>query len=357
MTVKATFWRQATSGTSYWRTQVPARYLPGKVCDLTPKDLQEDTDGNIVFPRQEGAAIWQFSGNTTRGLMMAGMHEQGIPVLMEVDDNYLIESEAGKAGIANHWTHTIEESVETGAHSFEAHGKLARWVDGMIVASHGLEEAYRKINPRVFVCPNALARDDWPEPDKPDDGVLRIVWAGSASHVNDAHVIRRAFDWAAKQDGVEAWVFGVRSVQFDRRIQRAPWTDSLTEYRRNLQMFDVGVCPLVETRWARCKSHVKALEYAASGVYPVVQKGIVYADYQGPCIRAGTSGDWERAVRWCVIHRDEIRELGKQAREYVLAEHEMSGHIHKWAEAIDASSRAHTDQRQARLHEALFQHA
>ena len=71
-TCLATFWHQASPGTTSWRCLVPARHLPGQSIPVTEDDLAEDGE-RIIFPRQRGnAAIWQFLGDDTRSRMAFG---------------------------------------------------------------------------------------------------------------------------------------------------------------------------------------------------------------------------------------------------------------------------------------------
>jgi hypothetical protein len=42
------------------------------------------------------------------------------------------------------------------------------------------------------VCRNSIDPLDWPEPEKPTDGVFRVGYAASASHLYDAADIDRA---------------------------------------------------------------------------------------------------------------------------------------------------------------------
>ena len=81
----ATFWRQGTEGTFYWRLLIPARHLPARVNSLMWDDYTGGPD------RQEGdTAIWQFLGDLERTKFVARMQDRGIRCLMEVDDNYLL---------------------------------------------------------------------------------------------------------------------------------------------------------------------------------------------------------------------------------------------------------------------------
>lgn len=318
-------------GTFYWRCRLPAKAVGGQVLMFEKSDLVKDDEYGATFPRQKGAAIWPFAGNTTRGILMAAMREQGHRVLMEADDNYVIGTDPRVRG--RDWTETIAEAE--GEHSYEAHKKLCKWVDGIIVSTENLAGYYRELNENVYVCPNSIDPDDWPEPEKPDDGVLRIGWAASHSHLLDAPLVKRAFRWAAEQPNVEVLVYGIGDIyKFPGRVKKVRWTDDLTEYRRSLALCDVHVCPLEETPWSAGKSDLKALEATMAGAWPIVSTATPYKPWHDRTMTCTTAKDWQDALKWTVRHRDEIPRLAAKAHDYVMSERLIEHSAHLWEEAI-----------------------
>jgi len=326
----ATWWRQKSPGSYYWRCKTPAKRLPGQVLWFTDSDLAEE-NGRIVFPRQRGAAIWQFPGNATTGTLIAGMQEEGIRVFVELDDSYLHRPET----MSSDWQEELDRSPAD-RYSFEAHRRICEFVDGIIVSTPELAELYGQVNPNVHVCPNSMVPEDWPEPAAPqEDGVLRIGWPGSHSHLHDAPLVRRAFRWVAEQRNVEVWVVGIGDIyKFPGAVKRVPWIDNQDDYRAALGRLDVIVCPLIETKWSRYKSDLKALEAGMVGAWPIVSTAAPYAEWQHRTMTCTTAKDWEHALRWVVRHRDEIPALAAGTRNYVLSERTIDHSIGRWKEAI-----------------------
>jgi hypothetical protein len=328
----ATWWRQDSPGTYYWRCLIPARRLPGQVLVFKGSDLAEN-EGEIVYPRQQGTAIWQFPGNATTGTIMAGMQSDGIRVLIEVDDSYL---HAPDVGLHGGWQAELDRSGQTDRFSLPAHEKLCRFADGIIVATPELEALYSQINPNVWVCPNQIEPDDWKASQAPADGVLRIGWGASHSHLVDAPLVRRALRWAADQPNVEVWVFGIGDVyKFPGSVKKVPWTDDQDVYRANLSRCDVMICPLIETKWSQYKSDLKAMEAAMSGAWPIVSTASPYKPWHDRTMSCTTAKDWEQAIRWAVRHRDEIPALAAEAKSYVVAERTIERNIGLWSEAVN----------------------
>lgn len=328
---KATWIRQASPGTYFWRCAVPARELPGQVLNFLTTDLAEE-NGKIIFPRIKGSVIWQFPGNATTGQLMAGMQDEGIRVLMEIDDSY---RHVPEYGIYGGWQVELDRNGQTDNYSHEAHARLAKFVDGLIVSTPELADLYSDLNDNIYVCRNSIEPNDWLASEKKDDGVLRIGWGASHSHVTDAPLVRRALKWAADQPNVEVWVFGIGDkYKFPGAVKRAPWTDDLAAYRAAISRCDIHICPLVETPWSRYKSDLKALEATAAGAWPIVSTATAYKPWHDRTMTCTTAKDWEYAIKWSVRHRDEIPELAQKAKAYVLAERTISKEIERWREAL-----------------------
>lgn len=327
----ATWWGQASPGTAYWRCLVPAKALPGQVLRFKSFDLAENHD-RFVWPRMQGTCIWQFPGNATSGTLMRGMQTEGIRVLMEVDDNYLMPSDVGVHG---GWQIDLDRDGSTDNYSFEAHRRIAEFVDGIIVSTPLLADVYGKLNSNIYVCPNSIDPADWAEPERRDDGVLRIGWAASHSHLADAPLVRRALMWAAEQKDVEVYVYGIGDIyKFRGSVKRVGWKDDLADYRASLSLCDVHLCPLRETQWSRYRSDLKAVESAMAGAWPIVSAAAPYAPWHDRTMVCSTAKDWEKAMRWCVLHRDEIPSLAAEARSYVTNERLIEHSIGLWREAV-----------------------
>lgn len=331
----ATWWRQATPGTTYWRCTVPAKALPGQVLGLRNTSLLDRPDG-VQLVGQEGASIWQFPGNATRALIMSHVQEEGLgKVLVEVDDNYLLPAPQ-IPGFKGQWQRNFDRSEED-RYSHQAHAAICRWVDGIIVSTPILAEHYAAVTAApIHVCPNSVDLDDWPAPkERKDDRVLRIGYAGSPSHLFDVKLIHRALGWAANQSRAEVWKIGLGLTEWLFEHKAFAWTDDMAEYRRNLQVLDVGLCPLKRSAWHDCKSDIKAIEYALAGALPIVQADSpVFADWVDVVPSATTETEWRKVVKWAVSSPEEVKELAGKAREFVLASKLIEQHIGKWKAAI-----------------------
>ncbi len=336
----ATFWVQATSGVNYVRAEMPAKWLPAQCLELNPSDIQTpnpfllDIDTHAYsFPRQQGAAIWLFSGNTTRALMMKAMQEKGIPVFFEADDNYTRHPDVAET---SRWKIKREPGRDT--HSYETASDIAAFCDGVIVSTPLLADVYGEINDNVHVARNCVDPDDWDPLDKPDDGILRIGWAASDSHRKDAPLLKQAFRWLYGRPDVEIVIMGVHNAHFPVPITRLPWCDSLSDYRKMLQAFDVMLCPLQRTDWADCKSDLKALEAGMAGAMSVVSDSPAYDLWADKTFVCKTEQDWEKSVKTLYKNRELVREMQVEHRKYVISERTIEKGIGQWRKALRSCS-------------------
>lgn len=335
----ATWWVQATPGVNYYRADLPAKHLPGKTVNFESRDVQEiasDTDEIAVcFPRQEGeSAVWMFPGNDTRAIAMAEMKLQGMRVVVEVDDNYTRQPAIPQL---SSWLTTRDKTGED-RHSYEIHRRIVeRIADAVIVSTPRLAELYAPLCDEVHICRNSVDPDDWdPDPPHQPDGVLRVGWAGSASHGYDVSDIRPALDWASRQKDVEVVVLGeLTPTGIPHR--NVPWTDSLAQYRKNVCEIDVMLCPLRPSVWADCKSDVKALEAAMAGACSIVSRTEPYRPWwngEAPGYEADSSKEFTRVLKHLVTHREEVRETARLAREYAVTQRNICTEIAKWRNAL-----------------------
>lgn len=332
----ATFWHQATPGTTYWRCLVPARHLPAQTLPFTHHDLAEK-EGTPYLPRMKGdTAIWQFLGDEVRTrIAMAVRETHGYRTLMELDDNYLRPApyQYGKANTP--WKRTrAEAQAMGGGYSNEMHKLCVPWMDGLIVSTDFLANAYEEYNANIWVCPNSVDPDDW-QYEREEHDAFRIVYYGSPSHGVDAPLVTDGLKWAAKQPGVEVWTVGFNNPAWSFPHQSIPWANDLVEARKHLFKFDLGIAPLKSNAWADAKSDVKALEYAMAGVMPLVQQSEPFKAWEGIVPTPRHKDEWTESIRWAVQNHDEVAAFAQQAKDYVMEERTIQSSIHLWREAVN----------------------
>ena len=181
-----------------------------------------------------------------------------------------------------------------------------------------LAEQMRRYNPNVVVLKNRID-EHMLSIERPRRDRLTIGWAGGASHYEDikvcAYGLRKTLD---RHRDIEAHFVGANFTDLIRKpVRHTPWCQTTTEYYKLID-FDIGIAPLAPSVFARSKSHIKALEYAALGI-PVIASDVEpYRDF----VIDGVTGwlvrrDHEWALRMRELICDEAMrlEMGAKARE------------------------------------------
>ncbi len=230
-------------------------------------------------------------------------------------------------------------------------------VDRLIRASHGVTVstpelaaacARRHPGTPVAVVPNCIdfALRDWStRPAAPDGGRVVVGWAGGATHVDDLRPIqpvvrdllrdRDDVDFAVvSTPGVLAWI--QRDWGLDpRRLRATPFTP-FQQYPATLASFDVGLAPLVDNPFNRCKSELRVLEYGAWGAAVVASPVAPYAraivDGESGCF-ARTPAEWTAAIAGLLDDAGRRTRIGARLQQRVRDGHDLARSWVRWPEA------------------------
>ena len=146
-----------------------------------------------------------------------------------------------------------------------------------------LQRIYGSHHARGAVFRNQIARTPDAKIPRTDSRVV-IGWGGSIGHKDDiAHVSLPLIDFISTRDDVVLHLMCDARIAkiFDRLSpdkKKIFETGGIERYYAFVAGLDVGLAPLEDTGFNRCRSDVKFLEYAMHGVVPVVQALAPYLD-------------------------------------------------------------------------------
>jgi glycosyltransferase involved in cell wall biosynthesis len=308
-----TFIAEQLAACAWYRCNIPGRALAGAGHDVqladwvSPERLQ--ASDVVIMQRPSQPASVQ---------LVRGLRHQGKTVVIDMDDDL--------------WNIHPSNPVRASWEQPEQRTSLEESIRGATLATAAtpeLAELMRPLNRNVVVLPNMLAREDWPAvmPEAPKNERLVIGWAGSQHRTFDlqllAGVLERILD---EHENVEARLVGMPQVPFREhpRIHVLPPVP-IEEYPALLAEFDIGMAPVVDGRFNRCKSDLKFLEYSMAGVPTVASGGVTYRR----SVRHGDTGflarnpkDWLKYLSM-LVNNYELRESMRQSA-HAFAETRLS---------------------------------
>jgi tetratricopeptide (TPR) repeat protein len=190
--------------------------------------------------------------------------QRGRPTIYELSDNITALHEG--IGIRSWFSDPVNLSL-----AFQ----YMRMADGIQVTGSGLAAQFHFINPRMEIFENQMATLGMAG--RQDSDRIILGWAGSSGHRQDIEAVSNVIaqvlrvcphvDFAYMGDEAICRIMSV--VLPSGRTTYTP-PGSLDEYLNFLQKLDIGIAPLQDNPYNRCRSDVKFLEYASRGVVPVL---------------------------------------------------------------------------------------
>lgn len=196
--------------------------------------------------------------------------------------------------------------------------RLLRLADRVWTSTAPLAAALRDACRTVRVVPNGLDERLWRAPclDRVGQGPVRLLCMGSATHAKDWAVAASAMARVADTFGADVsfdMVGVVGPVTLPNWVNRlAPSAIGKASYPGFVDWitrappWDIGIAPLADTDFNRCKSTIKLMDYAALGLAVVASDVPAYhaalAASGGGLLVANTEAAWFEAL--CRLIRD-----------------------------------------------------
>lgn len=247
---------------------------------------------------------------------------------------------------------------------FSAETKMAmrlfcREADGIITSTQALKERLQRLNPNIFVIPNAL--DEWLF--KPGDEPLAvndkspnrkvIGYMGTFTHDADLMMVLEPLRKVLRKHAglVEMQVVGGTAsqaliqafeglpVQFLRPpVEDVAYPRFIPWMRANMAGWDLAIAPLEETYFNSFKSDIKFLDYSALGIPGVYSKVPVYEEtvvnLETGYLAENTPDAWVDALEYCLENDEARQQMAANARTYVSSQRTLLQCAHQWGEAI-----------------------
>jgi len=168
---------------------------------------------------------------------------------------------------------------------------------------------------RVEILPTVIDLERYSVTVPESCDLLVVGWIGSPSTVKYLDVVAEPLKELAKECRLQVRVIGAQFASTGLDVVCVPWSET-TEVNE-IQKFDIGVMPLVDSPWERGKCGYKLIQYMACGLPVVaspvgVNQEIVENGVNG--YLAKTSDDWLKAFRLLGTDAAFRRDMGARGR-------------------------------------------
>lgn len=329
-------WRILQVFAELQRHGYPAEWCPKDDPRLGAVAVQYRPD-LVILPRLS----WLSEDRAKAERFVGNLHAAGVAVCYEVDDElfseHVVARQLEHAGMTK--GHTAAELEAERLARLHALGLC----DGVTVSTPRLATVARAYtNAPVHVVENAIDLPWWRAVQRHAERLvpgLTIGWAGGARP--DADVQAMAEAWvrlAARYPAVTFVVQGHQPKPLEAlppdRVRRVPWLP-LESYPLGLAGIDIGCCPLGDTAFNRCKSPIKAFEYAASGAAvvasPTVYRTLIEPGETGYLCE--TADEWEAALSALIESESRRRIMARRLLRKVERQHSLSVNAWRWPAA------------------------
>jgi glycosyltransferase involved in cell wall biosynthesis len=227
--------------------------------------------------------------------------------------------------------------------------------DGVIVTTDALKEQFSEYNSQILVVPNMLDERLFAftayKP-TPKDKVV-IGYMGTYTHDADLKMIMPALREIRKSHPgrIEIQVLGVsiKAETFQALNALPAQVISLDPLFRSYDKFvpwfqsnihwDIGLCPLLDSTFNRCKSDIKHLDYGAAGIPGIYSRVPAYASTVQHLLTGyladNTVDAWVEGIKRLINDVDLRYRIAVNACDYVLSQRTVEASSRNLVSAID----------------------
>ncbi len=260
---KIAYLLHGNQASEWYRAFVPGQMLTLKgheVCYLSLKDpIEKFLASNVV--------IFIRAGTPNELYILNILQESGRRVVIDLDDNpWALPKSIPRVVM---WEATKSRLILE---------KYLEWADLITVTTQELLNALKNFNPNIEILENCLPDSKWMNIQKQDAKERLVIgWGSGITHSEDLKlIVEPLLQIIEKHPHVELHLaanFDVehRPADFYCLVNPLPENNRIRildfapieNYQDLLSGFDIGIAPLSDTPFNRCKSDLKFLEYAA----------------------------------------------------------------------------------------------
>ena len=328
--MKIGFFEHNPAGTYWYRIKRPRELLQRNGIETRLIRINQDVDDDIDVFQVYGAHPFSMERP------IKWMKENNRKIIYDLDDAMHLIDES------NPFYHDVKKSL--GSVDEKLH-----YADEMTCSTPEMEKYLRTMTDKpITILPNTFTASEWTFP-RPQREGLRIGFAGSPTHIGDLLLVLPAIrnlqkkykftfilfgfgiqkdykDWFNHQRYISQGEGLKDLIEFDKILsdidfEYVPFIDynSYPATLTNISL-DIGLCPLKDTPFNRCRSACKAMEYTLSGALALASKLPPYEGDNSSILVGG--GNWEDALEALIKHPEVIKGLHEGFYAWIKANRE-----------------------------------
>jgi len=199
--------------------------------------------------------------------------------------------------------------------------RTVRLSDLVIAGNSYLANLAEKFNSNVKILPTGLDLNPYmTNVEKPDDGMVRLVWIGSKATLRYLLNIKPALEQVSSiYDNCVLRIICDDFIELDNmKVEKLRW--SLKTEAEELMKSDIGLAPLPDNRFTQGKCGFKLLQYAAAGLAVVASPVGVNNEFVTDGISGFHASDnrrWASYISKLMENAKLRRQMGDAARKGV----------------------------------------
>lgn len=212
--------------------------------------------------------------------------------------------------------------------------EIFKYADHITAATDGIKEYVKsKTLAPITVVPNTFDPDEWTYPRPKREGI-RIGFSGSSTHIDDLLIILPSIKNLQKKYHIRFLIHGFGKMSYSEWLTSFKFTAppkglrAITEFEKLMSeikfewipyvdfwdfpatltnmALDIGLCPVKDTPFNRCRSTSKAMEYELSGALAMASNTITYQ--RDPTSILVDDGNWTDALEYFINNPTKLRE-------------------------------------------------
>lgn len=253
-----------------------------------------------------------------------------------------------------------EKRVEKGIEKMSlALDVFAKEADLITCTTEFLKKEYEEVNPNVVVLPNCIDPFYFPKPKRNETNVIRIGMTGSVGITNDIEALKPIINHYQNDKRVRLVLLstppkGENDIYKELYSEQYAYWSSVNiewhpfakvdEYYNTLNelKLDMVIIPRFDSYFNRCKSNLKFLENSMLEIPTIGQS---FPTHDSPyeqnsedaknLLLAGNAEEFIVQIERLIANKELRLQYGKDTRQYVLENYDISKKAHLWVEAYN----------------------